>query len=341
MTEQRVLTTASAPGKVVLSGEYAVLVGAPAVCMAIDRRAHVTITASDTEHHVVSRVGKNVELCRFKSRDGVIEWIDAGDDFALLEAVWETVGFTPTSNVSLQLDTSEFSDVATGNKTGIGSSAALTVALTAALCELNSGELSSSAAQPATTAFDAHQKFQDGRGSGVDIATSFAGGLIEYVMNGRETHQLTWPDELAYALIWTGAPASTMQKLDRLARSKPRPSRAALVYSARRLGKAWRKGRADNILNEYHDYINVLREFSVDHDIGIFDAGHAELVLAARAAGLVYKPCGAGGGDVGIVLADSAAAVESFLGAALGGSSKVLDARLDVKGMQVERTNSG
>jgi len=341
MTEQQILATASAPGKVVLSGEYAVLAGAPAVCMAIDRRAHVTVAASDSEHHVVSRVAKNSKPCRFKSSDGVIEWIDAGEDFALLEAVWETVGLAPTSNLSLQLDTSEFSDIATGNKTGIGSSAALTVALTAALCELNSGEQKSSAPQSATAAFDAHHKFQGGRGSGVDIATSGAGGLIEYVMNGRNIRRLSWPDELAYALVWTGAPASTTQKLDRLARSKPRPSRAALVYSARRLGKAWQKGRADNILNEYHDYINVLREFSVDHDIGIFDAGHAELVFAAQAAGIVYKPCGAGGGDVGIVLADSAAAVESFLGNAVDGSGQVLDARLDGKGVQAERTDSG
>jgi phosphomevalonate kinase len=335
MTELQILVTASAPGKVVLSGEYAVLVGAPAVCMAIDRRARVTITNSDTEHHVASRVGQNVEPCRFRGRDGGIEWIDAGDEFALLEAVWESVGCTPTSSLSLQLDTSEFSDIATGNKTGIGSSAALTVALTAALCELNS-----TAAQPATIAFDAHQKFQGGRGSGVDIATSVAGGLVQFVMSGRDVNQLSWPDELAYALIWTGAPASTTQKLDRLARSKPRPSRAALVYSARRLGKAWRKGRAKNILNEYHDYINVLREFSIDHDIGIFDAGHAELVRASRAAGLVYKPCGAGGGDVGIVLADNAVAVESFLGTALGGSAQVLDARLDIKGVEAERTDS-
>lgn len=336
MTEQQVLATASAPGKVILSGEYAVLVGAPAVCMAIDRRAYVTISASDSEYHVVRRVGIDNTPCRFKSSGGVIEWLDGGDDFALLEAVWETVGFEPTSNVSLQLDTREFLDLATGNKTGIGSSAALTVALTAAL-----GELTAHAAEPATAAFDAHQKFQGGRGSGVDIATSVAGGLVEYVMNGHETHQLNWPEALVYALIWTGAPASTTQKLDRLARSKPRPSRAALVYSSRRLSRAWCEGRADNILNEYHDYIDVLREFSVDHDIGIFDAGHAELSLTARAAGLVYKPCGAGGGDVGIVLATCAAVVESFLGTALGESDQILDARLDVQGVQSERTDNG
>ncbi len=334
MTEQQILVTASAPGKVVLSGEYAVLVGAPAICMAIDRRARVTVAARKSEHHTVSIVGKNDAPCRFTSGDGAINWIDHGDNFALLEAVWQAVGFMPTSGVSLQLDTSEFSDIASGNKTGIGSSAALTAALAAAL-----GALKSNTHQAVTLAFDAHHRFQGGRGSGVDVATSATGGLIEYAMSGRNVKQLNWPDELAYSLIWTGAPASTTRKLDRLARSKPRPSRAALVYSARRLAKAWRKGRVDKILNEYHDYIGVLREFSVDHDLGIFDAGHAELADAARAAGLVYKPCGAGGGDVGIVLADSTAAVESFLSTAREGRGQVLHARLDTRGVQAEQTD--
>ncbi len=38
------MLTASAPGKVVLSGEYAVLDGAPAIGMAINRRARVQVT---------------------------------------------------------------------------------------------------------------------------------------------------------------------------------------------------------------------------------------------------------------------------------------------------------
>jgi phosphomevalonate kinase len=37
---------ASAPGKLVLAGEYAVLDGAPAIVMAVDRRAVVSVAAS-------------------------------------------------------------------------------------------------------------------------------------------------------------------------------------------------------------------------------------------------------------------------------------------------------
>ena len=38
------MPSASAPGKIVLAGEYAVLWDAPAVCMAIDRRARACVS---------------------------------------------------------------------------------------------------------------------------------------------------------------------------------------------------------------------------------------------------------------------------------------------------------
>ena len=49
--------TASAPGKVIVSGEYAVLDGAPAICMAVNRRARVSIVAADASRHTVSAPG--------------------------------------------------------------------------------------------------------------------------------------------------------------------------------------------------------------------------------------------------------------------------------------------
>ncbi|MDH5619728.1 MAG: hypothetical protein OEZ11_14015, partial [Gammaproteobacteria bacterium] len=46
---------ASAPGKIVLSGEYAVLFGAPAICMAVNRRAFARVADSDDrECHVTT-----------------------------------------------------------------------------------------------------------------------------------------------------------------------------------------------------------------------------------------------------------------------------------------------
>ena len=44
------MVTASAPGKLYLFGEHAVVYGEPAVACAIDRRATVTVEARDDDH---------------------------------------------------------------------------------------------------------------------------------------------------------------------------------------------------------------------------------------------------------------------------------------------------
>jgi phosphomevalonate kinase len=327
-----VLITASAPGKVILAGEYAVLDGAPAICMAVNRRARVTIAMNGEEFHTVTAPGLTTDLGRFTDRNGELEWIAAGESFALLEEVWRAANARTSTGLSLQLDSREFVDAASGRKIGIGSSAALAVALAAALCEL-----AAPVGNAASVASDAHRRFQDGLGSGADVACSGAGGLIEYCVGSATYPRLSWPEGLEYALLWSGVPVSTGGKIRRLAEHSARPSRAALGVAARRLARAWREASTAAILDEFRSYTVALHEFSIDHELGIFDAGHAELVSAADAAGLVYKPCGAGGGDVGVVLADNVAAIAAFAGNVLPWNFQVLNMNVDPHGMQIER----
>jgi phosphomevalonate kinase len=323
--------TASAPGKVVLAGEYAVLDGAPAICAALDRRARVQIVPSDADHHVVMAPGFSDARGEFLAVDGELQWLQGGENFGLVADVWRTANAAPSNNLSLQLDTSAFVDAVQGVKIGIGSSAALTTALAAALCEVAEADV-----EPTRIAFAAHRHFQGGLGSGVDVACSSAGGLIEYRM-GQASVPLDWPEDLAYTLFWSGVAVTTGAKIERLDSQRPKPSRAALVYASRRMADAWRNGSTTAILDEYRDYTKILREFSIDHGLGIFEAGHAEMANLAEAAGLVYKPCGAGGGDVGIVFADSADAITSFAAQELPQQFEIMNARLDPLGVQVER----
>jgi len=72
-------------------------------------------------------------------------------------------------------------------------------------------------------------------------------------------------------------------------------------------------GEAHRIIKECGRYNEHLRQFIVDHELGIFDAGHEEIRRAAGDANLMYKPCGAGGGDVGIVFGTDDAALDSFI----------------------------
>jgi len=299
---------ANAPGKVVLSGEYAVLDGAPAVCMAIDRRARVSVEYNDEDHHVVTAPGHVESTARFRGADGVVEWLNGGEDFKLVEDLWRTASVETERHFSIQLDTNDFIDAESGAKIGIGSSAALMTAFAAALCRVNGVDEEAS-----RIAFAAHRAFQNGLGSGVDIACCSVGGLVEYTMGRGSGQPVTWPDGLAFGLFWSGVPASTSDKLKHLIRSEPRPSRAALAYASRRVASAWSSGNVQKVLLEYRDYSQVLREFSDDHELGIFDAGHAEMVVAAEAADLVYKPCGAGGGDIGVVLSSDAESITAFV----------------------------
>jgi phosphomevalonate kinase len=81
-------------------------------------------------------------------------------------------------------------------------------------------------------------------------------------------------------------------------------------------------------------------QFDVDHDLGIFDAGHHELTNAAAKLELVYKPCGAGGGDIGVVFATDKAAVAKFTNIAGESGFRLLDVSLEISGAKLENRAS-
>ena len=295
---------ASAPGKIVLAGEYAVLWNAPAICMAVNRRAVAAVSGSEDGE------------CHLRTPG-----FTGADRFRLLDAV--TRGVRPPYDI--ELDTSAF--MSDGRKTGIGSSAALTVALVAALEDRS---------DVYAAAMEAHSRLQQGAGSGIDIAASAHGGLLEYRMPKRTVTRLEWPAGLAFRVVWTGVPASTEARLSMLAGQPSRPSRSALLLGASHIAEAWRSGDVEQILAEYVGYIGVLRQFSVDHGLGIFDAGHDQLTDAAMVDGLVYKPAGAGGGDVGMLFGRDEADLDAFLERRSDLVRGVLPCALDESGVRME-----
>jgi phosphomevalonate kinase len=189
---------ASAPGKFVLSGEYAVLDGAPAICVAVDRRAVVSIEGHDGDHHVVTAPGFSGVTARFTADSRGLTWLAGSQDFKLFETVWNASRPSSTGgSLAISLDTGEFRDSGSGNKIGLGSSAALTVAIATALSSMDGGAA-------ASVAHSAHRQFQGGSGSGVDIACSIAGGIIEYRMEHRHSAPLEWPEGLYCSVLWSG-----------------------------------------------------------------------------------------------------------------------------------------
>lgn len=322
----------SAPGKIVISGEYAVLDGAPAVAMAVDRRAIVSIRrAAGTESTVTAR-GASVSRGRVSVADNCINWTGDGEPVEALTGIFRELGSPALVPADFDLDTRAFVDGQSGRKLGLGSSAAVTVALAAALASF-----AAVPADVADIAHRAHRALQGGAGSGVDIAVALAGGVLEYRMREPAAGVLQWPMDLHFAVFWSGVPASTRERLVRFARAAPKPSREHLADAADRVAGAWRSGNAAAILDELADYARVLRRFSDDHAIGVFDAGHDGLLKQAG-GNVVYKPCGAGGGDLGMALAAERDSLERFAAAAAEQGFLRLALSLETSGLIQEST---
>ncbi len=325
--------TVSAPGKIVLSGEYAVLHGGPAVAAAVDRRARVTLQANASGLVEVEAPGFQPGCYRYRaSADGKLESLDTAPEpgaFDLFERAWAAYPLATDTGVSVTLDTRQF--VAADRKLGLGSSAALCVALTAAL----SGH--TDATEIARRAGKVHREFQGG-GSGVDVASAAHGGIILFRAEPATTQTLTMPSGLHVAVLWSGQPASTAERIrtlaDGLQRGEGRATLDQLVQASAMLARCWQRGDAQELLACYPRYNQALQAFDADHNLDIYGAGHAELAAVADAAGLVYKPCGAGGGDVGVALSLEQRQLEKFVKQAAAQGFEALDVTLAAAGLR-------
>ena len=223
------MITATAPGKAVLSGEYVVIEGAPAIAAAINRRVRVTVAANPGDHHSISTPGYLDGTWHFRlHKGGGLAWreqLPEPTTFSLVEEIWKCFDTAHWPSLSLVIDTQEFYDEASGLKLGLGSSAAVSVALTAAL-----QSFSSAGNDSARLAMDAHRRFQGGHGSGVDVAASLHGGVIEYRRTATESRQVGWPENLEYRFLWSGQSAATTEKLaSRLDAATRTPCSSAVI----------------------------------------------------------------------------------------------------------------
>jgi phosphomevalonate kinase len=317
---------ASAPGKLVLSGDYAVLEGAPAISAATDLRAEVTIHATTNAYSVLHILNTDAQF-RFEwLDDGCLNWLDEpGEQGTLLTAAAAVLAERGTfagsdSSVLISSCTRSFyqlNESGTPIKKGIGSSGAIAVALTAALQTLSGEE------PDVAVAMDVHSRFQQSSGSGIDVITSWYGGVV--AMDKGElprVRQLAWPAHLQVVPVWTGESASTTTMLARLAdfcRRSPVEYQTVfehLCAAAVRVRDAWSGADTAVLLRHIYQYAQALKDLDAAAGIGIWSDAHQQLEALAHEHGVVYKPSGAGGGDFGLIFATDAAAMQAAVVAA-------------------------
>lgn len=326
----RPVIEASAPGKLLLLGEYAVLQGAPALVAAVDRFATARIKPRDDERYRLIAPEIDPEPIEFQLSGDGVRWtagtnqqtgqqtrkqtdlVDAALTTALdADLLGADAGF------DLTLSNPDFYHE--GNKLGIGSSAAVTVALCRALIAA-SGKPTDLLA----LAQLAHSRFQHGQGSGSDIAACASGGVIGFQIvpdvkdtgsstgsstgpsSGSLIEQLSWPMDLHWQCFWTGHSTSTpgyLTAVDDLANADP-DRHSKLMEKLGRLAVAGHQAFVDQdverflvVVDQYHAAMDQLGQVA---GIDVVSQTHQQLGRLAREQGAAYKASGAGGGDIGI-----------------------------------------
>lgn len=350
----------SAPGKLVLLGEYAVLFGAPAAVMAVNRRARVELAPSESDCWTLiapDLAPRPVELD--VGRVGVVNWHDdelGRGSFGLVERLLGgldhagVVELTQLAPLAATLDTREFF-ISRGDsscKLGLGSSAALTVALASALAAwADGGRMPNADAGWLQTLVDLHRRMQGGLGSGIDVAASVLGGAFRFRLDEESSvvaaQPIDLPADLQLLFIWTGRSASTSGFLERL-EARRAVHAHGVDRAIARLGELSEAGvdaleseAAGAFLDAVDGFWDALEALGREIEMPILSEEHRRLHRLAAKSGVRYKPSGAGGGDLGIAFAVDPVAIQETAACAEAEGFAVLDLAADPRGFTIAR----
>ena len=333
--------TASAPGKLVLLGEYAVLEGAPALVLAVDRRASAMLAPGNSNAWEIVSPTLGLQA-RLRLQDGDAKWLDDAPAelawIATLLARFPQAQELPPCRIELDSDAFHVDHAGIRAKLGLGSSAALTVALLGALHAI------ANAAPPTLgEAIEAHRAIQHGQGSGIDVAASLSGGLSCFRLDGGavQVTSMRLPDGLRWCCVYSGRPASTRAMLATVAAWREREP-IAFTQCTRELATISSRGidamaahDAAAFLSSLHEYADALARFGEAAGADIASREHRAIAAIAADCGCVYKSCGAGGGDVGVTFAVEDTRLRAFAVCVAQAGYPVIDLAGDPKGLAV------
>jgi len=295
------MPSASAPGKILLAGEYAVLEGSAAVVMAVDRRARAT-TAADP-----------APASPFLAAAARVLADELGPDSAAARAA-----------AAVRVDSGALC-APSGEKLGLGSSAAATVAALGA-CLGAGGPLDRALLH--RLAHRAHGDAQvaldpSARGSGADVAASVWGGALQLdpVERGQRPPAVTplrLPVGLELVAVWTGRPADTRSLVAAIRGLSGRDPAAyrrcldAISAAAAGLADACRARAADAAIAALAAGGDAVVELGRAAGVDLVLDAHRELARAAASLGGALKPTGAAGGDIALAAFRDPDAAQQF-----------------------------
>jgi mevalonate kinase len=321
---------ASAPAKVILFGEHFVVYGEPAIVLAIDRRAYATVDRSEDKRVHVRSANLNLkgyfEDEVFKVEQGDVR--EAKLRFEPVKLAVEKVLAAHKSDTGLDIEINSTVPVAAG----LGSSAAVVVAVTAAVGALLNVKMSKE--DIFRVGLEA-EKLVHGTPSGVDPAiATFGGALLFQTDTGFKALEVK--TNIPLVVGDTGVERSTrvqVEKVRNLMDNYPQiaePMRKAAREIVLRAIDALRA----NDLKTLGDLMNI--NHALLYGVGVSDESLEWLINAAKKSGaLGAKLTGAGGGGCMIALAEDDK-LEDVLQGIMRAGGRPFMARKTDEGVRVE-----
>jgi phosphomevalonate kinase len=304
---------ASAPGKLFLSGEYAVLEGAPAVVTAVDRRATAFVVERPPPRSpVLDAVARAVRRYLAQRTD------------------------TETALPPVRAASDSFAE--RRQKLGLGSSAAVAAAACGALFEWAGLSIETHREQIFEIARAAHAEAQGGEGSGADVAAAVLGGSMIYAMDNPAIPIAI--SGLETVFVWTGRSASTVELLGQIRaleahdQARYRDHIDAMVEQALAIADAYRRGEPQQIVELTARYGDQMSRLGKAAGAPIVTPEHAAVAELARDCEGGAKPSGAGGGDVAMAAFHSAGSATMFRELCHKRGLRVLDLSLGAPGLR-------
>ena len=318
----------SAPGKLMLFGEHAVIYNRPCIVTAVDQRMNILVETTSNRNLEIN--GPDVGVTAYtKKIDDLGEGEDIPKGVRFVE--FAVRNFYKKHKISSGLSVRTKSDFSA--EFGFGSSSAVTVATLKALSEIFDTRITNQ------ELFDLSYKTVleiQGVGSGFDLAAAIWGGTVYFVTGGKEIVPIKTGD-LPLVVGYTGIKADTPTLIRQVAILYGSHQQAVdTIFDAiAKVTKLARVSLGKSDFEEVGRLANINQ--GLLEALGVNTKKLSNLIFAAREAGAYgAKLSGAGGGDcmIAFVKNEERKEVEDVIAKAGGTVVKV---KPNAEGIRVEK----